>query len=126
MLCIVIIGPRWLWLWYGGVAITAFDCTSDRGAIVPSNIMPPKNSKRNVEGGEASSGEEGGGASSPKRKRFISAEKDRKYESEDSMEDTKDSNDWGGESERDGELIIKSVDESLSSSEITHHLHYCH
>ncbi|XP_069157479.1 RNA-binding protein cabeza isoform X10 [Procambarus clarkii] len=58
--------------------------------------MPPKNSKRNVKGGEGSSGEEGGGASSPKRKRFISEEKDRKYDSEDSMEDTKDSNDWGG------------------------------
>lgn len=29
------------------------------------------------------------------------------------MDDTKDSNDWGGESERDGELIVKSVDESF-------------
>ncbi|XP_071538236.1 uncharacterized protein [Panulirus ornatus] len=58
--------------------------------------MLPKNSKRNVEGGEASSGEEGWGSSSPKRKRFYSEEKDRKFDSEDSMDDTKDSNDWGG------------------------------
>lgn len=41
--------------------------------------MPLKNSKRNTKGGDESS-DDGEGVSSPKRKRFSSEERDRKFD----------------------------------------------
>ncbi|KAK3869105.1 hypothetical protein Pcinc_025562 [Petrolisthes cinctipes] len=87
--------------------------------------MLPKSSKRRVkeekeeEGqGGGSSGEEGRGAASPKRKKFSSERKDRKYESEDSMEDTKDTNDWGGGWDRHSDYDSGSRDRYSRNSNV--------
>ncbi|XP_045130413.1 E3 SUMO-protein ligase RanBP2-like isoform X3 [Portunus trituberculatus] len=102
---------------------------SERGSKGKS-VMLPRSSKRSVEGDEVeergrsveecSSGEEeaGRGATSPKRKRFSSGEKARKGYTEDSMEDTKDSNDWGGWGDRYSDHDSGSRDRYSSRSNV--------